>query len=101
MSTHNFSGYKEKYNRMSLTLFNAGRDIETLFVGSQPCFKRADLGRYLNLVNIKDTYRKIPTKSRETLALEGGASDAPLVQGQNGHDAFISLDGAIEVVVRS
>ena len=41
---------------MSLALFNAGA-IEVIFdINNQPWFKRADLGRYLGIIKIRDSF---------------------------------------------
>ena len=66
----------------------------------KPRFKRADLGRYLGLLDIKGTFRDVPTRARNSLQSRG-ASDAPLKRGQNNHDVFVTLDGAIDIAVRS
>ena len=64
-----------------------------------PHFKRADLGRFLGLVNVKATYRDISTVSRKLLS-NGVISPHPS-QRQKDHDAFVDLDGSLEIVVRS
>ena len=64
-----------------------------------PHFKRADLGRFLGLVDVKATYRDTSTVSRKLLS-NGVISPHPS-QRQNDHDAFVSLDAALEIVVRS
>ena len=61
--------------------------------------KRADLGRFLGLVNVKATYRDVSTVSRKLLS-NGVISPHPS-QRQNDHDAFVDLEGALEIVVRS
>lgn len=86
---------------MSLELFNvvpAGA-IEVLTDAGQPHFKRADLGRFLGVVDIKGTYRDVKTTPRQLL--RGGVLDAPLPKGKNFSDAFVDLQGALEIVVRS
>ena len=84
---------------MSITLFNAGA-IEVLSDATgAPCFKRADLGRFLGLVDVKATYRDTSTVSRKLLS-NGVISPHPS-QRQNDHDAFVDLEGALEIVVRS
>ena len=62
-------------------------------------FKRADLGRFLGLVDIRAAYRDVKTTSRKLLIPH--ASDACLPKDKNDQDAFIDLDGALEIVVRS
>ena len=52
---------------MSLALFNSvpAGAIETLFDDqNQPWFKRADLGRYLGIVDIRHMFKGIKTKPR-------------------------------------
>ena len=87
---------------MSVSIFNnvpAGA-IEVLSDATgAPCFKRADLGRFLGLVDVKATYRDTSTVSRKLLS-NGVISPHPS-QRQNDHDAFVSLDAALEIVVRS
>ena len=88
---------------MSLSIFNAvpAGVIEVLSDANAALhFKRADLGRYLGLVNVKATYRDISTVSRKLLS-NGLISPHPLLQSQNDHDAFVDLEGALEIVVRS
>ena len=41
------------------------------------------------------------TKSRSELSRPGYVSNVPLLQGQNDHDAFVDLEAALEIVVRS
>ena len=87
---------------MSLSLFNAisprGSAVEVLTDATgAPRFKRADLGRFLGIVDMRHTFEKIATKSRLELS-EPGACGAPtLLQGQNDHDAFVDLEGALGV----
>ena len=58
-------------------------------------FKRADLGRYLGLKCIAEMFRNVSTISRKLL------SSRVDFQSQNDHDAFVDLEGALEIVVRS
>ena len=85
---------------MSLALYNAvpAGAIEVIFDNQTAFFKRADLGRYLGLSDIKATYRNVVTRTRDSLEPRG-ASAAPLPKNPN--DMFLSIDGAIEVAVRS
>ena len=86
--------------KMSITLFNAVGAIEVLSDATGlPHFKRADLGRFLGLVDVKATYRDTSTVSRKLLS-NGVISPHPS-QRQNDHDAFVNLEGALEIVVRS
>ena len=87
---------------MSVSIFNAvpAGVIEVLSDATgAPCFKRADLGRFLGLVDVKATYRDTSTVSRKLLS-NGVISPHPL-QRQNDHDAFVDLEGALDIVVRS
>ena len=85
---------------MSLALFNAVPvgAIEVLFdVRNQTYFKRADLGRYLGIKDIRHMFKDVSTKSRYEIDGEGRGSE-PLPQaGQNDHDCFVSLDSALEI----
>ena len=84
---------------MSVSLFNAvpAGAIEVLDSDSKPYFKRADLGRYLGIVDIRATYRDVKTTSRNLLIPH--ASDACLSKDKNDQDAFVDLEGALEIVV--
>ena len=53
----------------------------------------------MGLVDVKATYRDTSTVSRKLLS-KGVISTHPS-QRQNDHDAFVDLDGALEIVVRS
>ena len=89
--------------KMSVSLFNAvpAGAIEVLTdANGAPHFKRADLGRFLGIVDVKATYRDTSTVSRKLIS-KGVCLPHPLLQGQNDHDAFVDLDGALEIVVRS
>ena len=80
--------------KMILALFDAVPTgaIETLFdEQNQPLLKRADLGKYLGIKNIKETYRDIETIPQKYV-LNEGALVAPPKVGTNWHVAFISLD---------
>ena len=66
----------------------------------QPLFKRADLGRYLDIARIKDMFKDVKNISRQNLLIRGAVLNSPS-QRQNDHDAFVDLDGALEIVVRS
>ena len=89
---------------MSLSLFNAALvgAIEVLFdVNNQPLFKRADLGRYLDIKDIRHMFKDVSTKSRCDINGGGRGSEPLPKQGQNDHDVFVSLDSALEITVRS
>ena len=85
-----------------LVLFEAvaAGAIETLFDDqNKPWFKRADLGRYLGIVDIRHMFKGIKTTSR--LEIMGGAQNPFLGKRKNPHYAFVNLDGALEIAVRS
>ena len=89
---------------MSISIFNAvpAGAIEVLTDATgAPHFKRADLGRFLGIVVVARNNNNIVTKSRSELSRPGYVSNVPLLQGQNDHDVFIDLEGALEIVVRS
>jgi len=65
-----------------------------------PYFKRADIGRFLGINRVSEIYRNIDTASREKLLERVGLKPTPL-HGQNNHDAFVTLEAALEIVVRS
>ena len=88
---------------MSLSLFNAipAGAIEVLTDATgAPHFKRADLGRFLGIVNIRSQF-SVVTVSRSKIAGGGVGSNYTLLEGQNDHDVFVDLDAALEIVVRS
>ena len=90
---------------MSLELFHkvpAGA-IETLFdEQNQPLFKRADLGKYLGIRNIRDNFKDFPLHhAHPRSAIEGVGLYNTLGRVKNPHDIFINLDSAIEIAVRS
>ena len=66
---------------------------------SKPYFKRADLGRFLGIVDVKAAYRDVGTISRKILS--SGVSLTHPSQRQNDHDMFVDLEAALEIVVRS
>ena len=87
---------------MSLALFNSvpAGAIETLFDDQkQPWFKRADLGRYLGIVDIRHMFKGIKTTSR--LEIIGVVQTPSLGKRKNPHDAFVNLESALEIAVRS
>ena len=93
---------------MSITLFNAvpAGAIEVLAdVEGSPQFKRADLGRFLGIADVRHSFGNVAVKPRSQLIRPGGVS-APSRSGtygggKNSHDAFVDLDAALEIVVRS
>ena len=93
---------------MSLDLFNSVPTgaIETLFdEQNQPLFKRADLGRYLGIKKIRDSFIDFPAhfcRTRETLdGTTSTGTTGVLGRLRNPHDVFVNLDGALEIVIRS
>ena len=92
--------------KMSITLFNAVPAIEVLTdANGAPHFKRADLGRFLGIVDVRHNFKNIAAKSRSGMRKPGGVGTPSRSGthggGENPHDAFVDLDGALEVVVRS
>ena len=86
--------------------------IEVMFdEQNQPCFKRDDIGRFLGLADVARTFKNIVTKPR----LEMSRPEHPLLTRsrmlknslfrsgmlKNPHDAFVDLEGALEIVLRS
>ena len=91
---------------MSLSIFNAlpAGAIEVLSdANDAPHFKRADLGRFLGIVDIKTSMRNlnVATKSRSEIVAEGEYTILSLGKSKNSHDAFVDLEAALEIVVRS
>ena len=85
-----------------LVLFEAvaAGAIETVLDNqNQPWFKRADLGRYLGIFDIRHMFKGIKTTSR--LEIMGGVQNPSLRKRKNPHDAFVKLDSALEIAVRS
>ena len=88
-----------------LVLFEAvpAGAIETLFDDqNQPWFKRADLGRYLGILDIARNLKDKKTTSR--LEIMGHGQPLPRSGmrggGKNPLDAFVNLDSALEIAVR-
>ena len=90
--------------KMSLDLFNfvpAGA-IECISDEiNKPFFKRADLGRFLGIVDIRHVYKNIATKSRYELNCCVPSRAGMLGGRKNLHDAFIDLEGVLEILARS
>ena len=90
---------------MSLALFNAVPTgaIEVIFdINNQPWFKRADLGRYLGIIKIRDSFTNFQAeflKRREEISSEKNPRFGTRGGGKNSHDMFLSLDGVKKVVV--
>ena len=76
--------------KMSISLFNAvpagAIEVLTDLEGS-PQFKRADLGGFLGIVDVKATLRDVSTTSRKILS--GGVCSPHPLQRQNDHDGFV------------
>ena len=89
---------------MSLAFFNSvpAGAIETLFDDQkQAWFKRADLGRYLGIVKVKNSMH-IPSHFMcKRQDIEGDCCTASLGKRKNPHDAFVNLDGAIYIATNS
>ena len=93
---------------MSLSIFNAvpAGAIEVLTDATgAPCFKRADLGRFLGIVDVRHNFKNIAAKSRSEICKPGGVGtpsrSGMYGGGENPHDAFVDLESALEIVVRS
>ena len=72
------------------------------FWWNQPLFKRADLGKYLDIENIKNNFKYFPSHYiRLRSGLEWVGLTTSLRKTKNSHDIFINLDGSIEMAVRS
>ena len=89
---------------MSLELFHkvpAGA-IEALSNDqNQPLFKRADLGKYLGIEDIKHNFKDFPSHYTHPRSdLEVGGQAPSLGRTNNSHDIFINLDISIEMAVR-
>ena len=85
----------EIIKKMSLELFRkvlAGA-VETLFdEQNQPLFKRADLGKYLGIRNIRDKFKEFsPHHARPRSKKEGANVTDSLGRTKNPHDIFINL----------
>ena len=79
------------------------RAIETLFdAQNQPLFKRADLGKYLGIRNIRDNFKEFSSHhAGPRPEIEGVSVTDTLGRAKNPHDIFINLDSAIETAVCS
>ena len=89
---------------MPVSLFNAvpAGAIETILDSTnEPLFKRADLGRFLRIVDMRHNFTNIATKSQFEITTEGVLGDPTLGRLKNQHDVFVNLEGALEIVVRS
>ena len=65
-------------------------------------FKRADLGKYLGIEDIRHNFRDFPSHYNHLrLDLEGGGLAATLGRTKDPYDIFINLDGSIEMAVQS
>ena len=89
--------------KMSLQLVsNLSNEIETLFnEQNQPLFKRAELGKYLGIINIRDNFNELSSHHASPQSeIEGISVTDTLGKAKNPHDIFINLDSAIEIAVR-
>ena len=65
-------------------------------------FKRADLGKYLGIRNIRDNLKEFSLHhAHPRFEIEGVSVTNALGRTKNPHDIFINLDSAIEIAVRS
>ena len=89
---------------MSLALFTSvpAGAIEALFDDqNQSWFKRADFGRYLGVVKVKNSMH-IPSHFMcKRQDIEGAWRTDRLGKRKNPHDAFVNLDGAIYIATNS
>ena len=93
---------------MSLALFNAvpAGAIETVFDDqNQPWFKRADFGRYLGIVKVKNSMHTPSHFMCKRQDIKGVLPPAPRSGMRGGsknlHDVFVNLDGAIYITTNS
>ena len=91
--------------KMTLELFHkvpAGA-IETLFdEQNQPLFKRADLGKYLGIRNIRDNFKEFSLyHAHPRSEIEGVGVTDTHGKAKTHHDIFINLDSGIEIAVCS
>ena len=64
--------------------------------------KRADLGKYLGIRNIRDKFKEFSSHHAHPRSeIEGVGVTGTLGRGKNSHDIFINLDRAIEIAVCS
>ena len=91
--------------KMSLELFHkvpTGATEKLFNEQKQPLFKRADLGKYLGIRNIRDNFKEFSSHHAHPRSeIEGVSVMDTLWRAKNPHDIFINLDGAIEIAVRS
>ena len=81
---------------------NQIRAIEILYEEqSQPWFKRADLGRCLGVVKVKNSMHIPPHFMCKRQDIEGNCCTVPLGRVKNPHDVFVNLDGAIYIATNS
>ena len=91
--------------KMGLELFHkvpAGA-IETIFdEQNQPLFKRADLGKYLGIRNIRDNFKEFPLHHAHPRSeIEDVGVTNTLGRAKNPHYIFINMNSAIQMAVRS
>ena len=76
--------------------------IETVFDDqNQPWFKRAELGRYLRIVKVKNSMHIPSPFMCKRQDIKGAWSTVPLGKRKNPHDVFVNLDGAIYIATNS
>ena len=91
---------------MSLVLFQNLSCIETLFdEQNKPWFKRADLGRYLGIVNVRClTISNGVLRPRCQIngsVVSNVGSNYTCERSKHSHDVFVNLDTALEICIRS
>ena len=93
---------------MSVSLFNAvpAGSIEVLTDANGALyFKRADLGRFLGIVDVRHNFKNIATVSRSEMSKPGGIGNVTRSGmrggGENPHDAFVDQETAMMIITRS
>jgi prophage antirepressor-like protein len=105
LSTHIFSLIqKSTREKMSLSLFNAVPDIETLFIDSQPWFKQGDVGEFIGFGNMRQVTSKLSPEDKKkrseiTVHLMDGSYNPP--KHAKPHDAFLSVNAVATIVMHS
>ena len=88
--------------KMTLALFNAIEDIEVLIdCDNQPWFKRAHVGAFLGLEDIRTSVRNLEGDEFCTRKQLGARHNTPgNFKGQD-HDVFLSVYGVMHVIINS
>ena len=72
------------------------------FLKNQPLLKRADVGKYLGIENIKTNFKDFPSHYTQLRSdLEGDGQASSLGRTKYLYDIFINLDGSLEMTARS